>query len=82
MQFSGSLFQGERPIAQGVSGDYNVTLYGGRPGWQGTMIAPRGTALPVGGPFLLKLDDGREVQIVITRSGFNGAMFTAADAPP
>lgn len=62
MRFSGSVFQGQPTIAAGVSGDFDAATIQGARGWQGTMVAPRGTPLPVGGPFLLKLDDGREAQ--------------------
>ncbi len=88
MHFCGTIFEGERAVAFEVEGDYRVsTRPGGEQHWEGNLSVPPDAAVHDGGAYMLRLDDGREGEIVggggpYTVAGAHSFAFKGNGGPP
>jgi hypothetical protein len=66
MHFCGTILEGEEVVAPEAEGDYRVsTLRGGEQHWEGNVSVPPDAAIYDGGAYTLRLDDGREGEIIV-----------------
>jgi hypothetical protein len=88
VHFYGTIFEGERVVAFEVEGDYRVsTRRGGEQHWEGNLSVPRDAAVHDGGTYTLRLDDGREGEILVgggpyTVAGAHSFAFKGNGLPP
>lgn len=84
-QFRGNILDGDRVLAANVEGVMERTWpRGGRLyEWHGQLELPSGAAPPefisVGGPYRLKLEDGREGDILVSRIGMSSHGSTSVE---
>jgi hypothetical protein len=88
MHFYGTLFEGEHVVAFEVEGDYRVsTRRDGAQHWEGNLSVSCDAAVHYGGEYKLRLDDGREGEIVVgggpyTGAGVHSFVFKGNGRPP
>ena len=87
MHFNGTILEGERVVAFEVEGDYRVsTRRGGTQFWEGSVSVPRETVVHDGARYRLRLDDGREGEIIVGAGPYTGlhanTFVFKGDGPP
>ena len=66
MHFCGIILEGEHVVAPDVEGDFRIsTRRGGTQYWEGQLYVPPDAAIYDGGTYTLRLDDGREGEILV-----------------
>jgi hypothetical protein len=88
MHFSGIILEGQQLVAPDAEGDYRIsTRRGGMQYWEGSVAVPPDAAIHDGGKYTLRLDDGRQGEIIIgggpyTGTGVNSFVFKGNGRPP